>query len=83
MSVFPRGGLAYLKTRKPIFDQAGHLQSWQHFGRFVFIQDAGAAIKGPARVDLFCGPGEEAERIAGSLREKGSLYFLVKKKGMK
>jgi len=80
LSVFPRGGLAYLKTRKPVFNQAGHLQSWQPFSRFVFIQDTGSAIKGPGRLDLFCGSGDEAERIAGSLKEKGSVYFLVKKK---
>jgi len=80
LSVFPRGGLAYLKTRKPVFNQDGHLQSWQPFGRFVFIQDTGSAIKGPGRLDLFCGSGDEAERIAGSLKEKSSLYFLVKKK---
>jgi membrane-bound lytic murein transglycosylase A len=79
-SIFPRGGLAYLKTRKPVFDKDGHFQFWQSFGRFVFIQDAGGAIKGPGRVDLFCGSGDEAERTAGSYKEKGSVYFLVKKK---
>jgi membrane-bound lytic murein transglycosylase A len=80
LSVFPRGGLAYLQARKPVFNQAGHLQSWESFGRFVFIQDTGSAIKGPGRLDLFCGSGDEAERSAGSFREKGSVYFLVKKK---
>ena len=79
-SIFPRGGLAYLKARKPVFDQAGHLQSWQSFGRFVFIQDTGSAIKGSGRLDLFCGSGDGAERTAGSFREKGSVYFFVKKK---
>jgi membrane-bound lytic murein transglycosylase A len=37
-------------------------------------------IKGPGRVDLYCGTGDEAEMLAGSLKERGDLYFLVKKK---
>jgi membrane-bound lytic murein transglycosylase A len=49
------------------------------FSRFVLNQDKGSAIKGPGRVDLFCGFGETAEAIAGSLKEKGELYFLIKK----
>jgi len=36
--------------------------------------------QGGGRVDLFCGHGSEAEMLAGSLKEKGDLYFLVKKK---
>ncbi|NLN39231.1 MAG: hypothetical protein GX155_06520, partial [Smithella sp.] len=36
-------------------------------------------IKGPGRVDLFCGFGSEAEAVAGSLKEKGELYFLLPK----
>jgi membrane-bound lytic murein transglycosylase A len=47
--------------------------------RFVLNQDAGAAIKGPGRVDIFCGDGPNAERLAGSLKEKGDLYILIRK----
>jgi len=36
--------------------------------------------QGAGRVDLFCGSGDEAEMLAGSLKERGELYFLVKKK---
>jgi len=45
--------------------------------RFVCAQDTGAAITGPARVDLFWGTGEAAARRAGDLRATGELYILV------
>jgi membrane-bound lytic murein transglycosylase A len=80
-AVFPRGALAIIRARKPVFDPAGNVLSWIPFTRFVLSQDAGSAIKGPGRVDLFCGTGEEAEGVAGSLAERGELYFLVKKRG--
>jgi hypothetical protein len=40
-------------------------------------QDAGAAIKGPGRVDIFWGTGKEAGDIAGSIKEKGKLFYLL------
>jgi two-component system, NtrC family, nitrogen regulation sensor histidine kinase NtrY len=53
--------------------------AWEPFTRFVLAQDAGVAIKGPGRIDLFCGTGDEAERLAGSFKEQGEIYFLLKK----
>ena len=79
LDLYPRGGLAMLKTRKPVFDREGNIVSWQSFTRFVLNHDAGAAIKGPGRIDLFCGTGPEAERTAGAMKEKGELYFLFRK----
>lgn len=80
-SIFPRGALAYVKLQKPILDhEKKDVIDWRPFSRFVFNQDEGSAIKGPGRVDIFCGAGEEAELFAGSLKEKGELYFLIKKK---
>ena len=81
-AVFPRGGLAFIKLRKPVLDEAGNLLSWEPFSRFTLLQDTGGMIKGPGRIDLFCGSGKGAENIAGSIKEKGSLYFLVKKKSL-
>lgn len=78
--IFPKGGLVFIQARKPILDEAGNLQSWKPFSRFALLQDTGGMIKGPGRIDLFCGSGEEAEHIAGSIKEKGNLYFLIKKK---
>lgn len=79
-AIFPKGGLVLIKARKPILDEAGNLQSWKPFSRFALLQDTGGMIKGPGRIDLFCGSGKEAEHIAGSIKEKGTLYFIVKKK---
>jgi len=36
-------------------------------------------IRGADRVDLFAGPGELGELVAGSMKQKGALYFLLKK----
>ncbi len=79
-AVFPKGALAFMRARKPILDKEGNVESWIPFSRFVVSQDAGGVIKGAGRVDLFCGSGDEAEMLAGSLKERGELYFLVKKR---
>jgi membrane-bound lytic murein transglycosylase A len=80
LDLFPKGALAFIKLRKPVFDKNGNIESWETFSRFVLNQDTGGVIKGPGRVDLFCGTGSEAEMVAGSLKENGELYFLVKKR---
>ena len=79
-SMFPRGALAFIRVKKPVIDKDGNIVSWGPFSRFVLNQDAGGAIKGPGRADLFCGRGRNAEIMAGHLKEEGDLYFLVKKK---
>ena len=76
---FPEGALAFIRLRKPVFDAAGNVLQRVPFSRFVLSQDKGSAIKGPARVDLFCGFGQKAQTTAGSLKEKGELYLLIKK----
>lgn len=80
LDIYPKGALALIKTRKPVFDEQGRISSWESFSRFVLNHDTGAAIKGPGRVDLFCGTGETAERTAGAMKENGELYFLLLKK---
>ncbi len=79
-TVFPKGALAFIRTRKPLVDPEGRILAWVSFSRFVLNQDTGGAIAGPARVDLFCGTGDEAGAVAGYMKEEGDLYFLVKKK---
>jgi membrane-bound lytic murein transglycosylase A len=76
---FPEGALAFIRLRKPVFNTDGHVKERVEFSRFVLSQDKGAAIKGPGRVDLFCGFGEKAEKTAGTLKERGELYLLMKK----
>lgn len=75
---FPKGALALISTRKPLLDKS-NIVSWESFSRFVLNQDAGVAIKGPGRIDLFCGSGKDAAVVAGSLKEAGELFFLIKK----
>jgi len=75
---FPEGALAFIRLRKPVFDANGNVKERVHFSRFVLNQDKGSAIQGPGRVDLFCGFGQEAELMAGTLKEQGELYLLLK-----
>ena len=76
--VFPKGALALIIARKPLIDN-GKVISWAPFSRFVLNQDAGGAIIGAGRIDLFCGSGDDAGAVAGRLKEPGELYFLIKK----
>lgn len=77
--LFPKGGLAYVCAEKPIIDDSGTIIAWVPFSRFALNQDTGGAIKGPGRVDLFWGSGEEAGAPAGLMKTEGKLYFLVER----
>ena len=46
------------------------------YRRLVFAQDTGGAIRGPVRADLFFGFGKNAERLAGTMRQRGKMYVL-------
>lgn len=77
--IFPKGSLAYIETEIPITDKDGSLESWEAFSAFVVDQDAGGAIKGAGRVDIFFGSGDEAGHTAGSMNRNGKLFYLIKK----
>ncbi len=77
---FPKGAPAFLVSRRPLLDAAGNLAGWLPFSRFVLNQDAGAAIRGPGRLDLYFGSGAEAGDEAGFMKSDGRLYFLLRKK---
>jgi len=79
-ALFPKGAPAFISLKQPNFSAEGNVISWAPFSRFVLNQDTGGAIKGPGRVDLFMGTGEEAGLIAGYMKEYGRLYFLAKKR---
>ncbi|GEM_PF-450556 len=49
------------------------------FSVMVFNHDRGAAIKGPGRVDLFCGSGDRAGALAGRLKARGELFLFLYK----
>ena len=76
---FPRGALAYLEGQQPRLGEAGQVAGWAPLNRWVLNQDTGGAIKGPGRVDLFCGTGLQAGEIAGRMKHPGRLYLLVRK----
>jgi len=77
--IFPPAALAYIRTKKPVVDSTGRIDSWTDCNRFVLNQDTGGAIRGPGRADLFWGSGPYAEIAAGHLAHTGKLYFLVLK----
>ncbi len=77
--IFPTGAIGYLVSRRPVLNDDGSINHWKMFGRFVLPQDSGAAIKGPGRVDLFLGNDYYAEKAAGNMKERGSLFFLLPK----
>jgi len=76
-NLFPGGGLAFITCKRPQRNAAGAVVSWSQMHRFVVDQDTGAAIKGPGRVDVFWGTGEEAGNTAGGFKEMGELYYLL------
>ncbi len=64
---------AYIPLGAPVF-MAGPDASVPR--RLVIAQDTGGAISGAPRADLFCGTGEAAAGMAGSLRGQVSLWLL-------
>ena len=74
--VFPRASLAFIRTMRPV-EMPGGLIGWKPVARFVLSQDAGGAIRGPGRVDIFWGRGPEANLAASDMKESGELYFVV------
>ncbi len=54
------------------------LASGRDWRRSLMVaQDTGGAIRGPLRVDIFFGSGDEARRIAGRLNARGRLWVLL------
>ena len=72
-AVFPPGTLGFVHVPA--------LGPSQALSRLVFNQDAGAAIRGLGRVDVYFGAGSDAETTAGRLRSPGELYFLAPRTG--
>jgi membrane-bound lytic murein transglycosylase A len=47
--------------------------------RLFVAQDTGGAIKGPVRADIFFGFGNNAETLAGEMKQKGTMFVLLPK----
>ncbi len=82
-TIFPRGALAFIKTRKPVIGPGGDIRSWVPFSRFVLNQDTGGAITGPGRVDLFCGRGPRGRDCGRSPQGRGRAVFSRPEKSKK
>jgi membrane-bound lytic murein transglycosylase A len=69
-NVIPLGAPVWLQTTLP--DEA---QS--PLNRLMLAQDTGGAIKGHVRADVFWGRGDEAEKMAGLMKQPGELFVLL------
>jgi len=67
----PLGSMLYLSS---------NYDNNETIDKFVYAQDVGGAIKGAVRADYFLGSGEEALRLAGSLKSPLRLWILLPKR---
>ncbi len=74
-AVYPPGTLAFLRIVPRDGDLTNSAQA--AVSRLALIQDTGAAVAGPQRVDVFWGTGGTAEAIAGDMRNPGELYLVL------
>lgn len=77
-SLMPPGALALIHTQLPYLNPLGKMAQ-RPVSRYVLDQDTGGAIKGPGRVDVFTGTGQEAGDRAGFINSTGALYYLLLK----
>jgi membrane-bound lytic murein transglycosylase A len=70
----PYGLPLYMETQLP--SNSGVATA---FHRLMVAQDTGGAIKSPVRADIFFGAGEEAEYMAGYMKNYGVYSLLVPK----
>lgn len=56
-----------------------HTRSLNKLRKDLLSQDAGAAIDGPGKVDLFWGAGLRASAEASRMKASGRLFFLLLK----
>lgn len=78
--LFPQGAVGFLITDIPVATAEEVGVKTRTFNGLVLNQDAGDAIKGSGRVDLFTGRGPDSEAVAGMMKQSGMLYFLLKKR---
>jgi membrane-bound lytic murein transglycosylase A len=74
----PYGTPIWIDTQRPVAGKPGQLEIYR---RLVIAQDSGAAIKGPARGDVFFGGGARAADWAGRMVGSGQAIVLVPNRG--
>lgn len=73
----PYGTPVWIDTKRPVARKAGATEAYR---RLMIAQDAGAAIKGPARGDVFFGKGALPADWAGRMNSEGRAIVLVPNK---
>jgi len=71
-NVIPLGAPVWLQTTLPNEQQSP-------LNQLMLAQDTGGAIKGHVRADVFWGRGDEAEEMAGLMKQQGELFVLLPK----
>ena len=74
----PFGTPVWIDTQRPVAGKPGQLEIYR---RLLIAQDSGAAIKGPARGDVFFGGGTRAADWAGRMVGTGQAIVLVPNRG--
>jgi len=69
-NVIPLGAPVWLQTTLPNAQQSP-------LNKLMLAQDTGGAIKGHVRADVFWGRGDEAEKMAGLMKQQGKLFVLL------
>ncbi len=91
MNITPVGSLIYVKSKESSNAFADESSSFgielkdekkSGYESFMLVQDIGNAIKGPGRVDIYCGEGKKAESCTYNVPSKGSVYLLIAKKNV-
>ena len=76
----PLGMPLWLETYQEKQTDKEGIERISHLSRLVIAQDTGGAIKGKVRGDVYWGIGDQAERKAGPMKDKGTYYLFVPKK---
>ena len=65
----PLGFPVFINTTNPITNKP--------INQLMIAADTGGAIKGKIRADFFFGNGEEAQELAGKMKQQGKLYIFI------
>jgi membrane-bound lytic murein transglycosylase A len=74
----PYGTPIWIETARPVHRKPGATETYR---RLMIAQDTGAAIKGPARGDVFFGMGPRAADWAGRMVGGGRAIVLIPNRG--
>ena len=74
----PYGTPIWIDTQRPVIGKPGQVEVYRHL---LIAQDSGAAIKGPARGDVFFGGGANASDWAGRMVGNGQAIVLIPNRG--